>query len=659
MANRYTNLSPSAYTPLTLEEIAMLPAMKRKQHDAVIAQQEAIRSGLAKVDPLDVHYQRALELKKGIEGKMDATAAELASQGVNPDMIGKTLGLNREIQDLVSPTGEIGRINTAKEIYAKEKEAYIKDAVDKSGIGKARAEENWAKYAKDNYTGFDSNNKISNIGAYGAPAKQDFDKDILEAKSILGHNSTALANSGYRVFQDPTTGKMMFADRKGNLTTSTNVPQVNDAIKAFNARWFEKEGEGRKWAEHAGLDLQNLQNQAKGKFGSMVSTGSEDTRGENFSIPESLNPKAEEGFGSGTIISNDSTLQSNAVDNKTYTDALTEIKRLSGSKGALSAADAAKLEDLNELRRNADSKLNQNKEYVALNMKRKKIQEEAKKLGEEFKVPRKPGMSDNDYLAEIEYNAPTFNGKSSRIKTAKLRNDLRQIDGQYTEIKNAAWKESSSTRHNYSYMPTNPKEESIWNLHNEGVYNTLRGIPSLGNVLDLTSISTPSGNRKDVNSKDVSNIQELLKNGDPKSFKINNIKTYGDSKTPEITMTFNTGKGASDYDLKGIQGEDDQYGGAEKPVTVTFRLKKFSNSFDAGSAAGYKSLSGAIADFWKDKGGRNEVTGNFQGSEVSNALIENQYANIPTKELVQRAEVDSDAREALMIRIAKNQAKKK
>jgi hypothetical protein len=184
----------------------------------------------------------------------------------------------------------------------------------------------------------------------------------------------------------------------------------------------------------------------------------------------------------------------------------------------------------------------------------------------------------------------------------------------------------------------------------------MKGV-DLGNVLDLTSIHTASGSKKNIEDVDVQNIQELLKHGDPKSFKINNIKTYGNSKTPEITMTFNTTEKASGYDLKGTTGlfssGDDNYGGANKPVTVTFKLKKLTNSPDTGSAVGYKNLSGAIADAWKDKGRINQVTGNFQGAEISTALISNSYADLTNDQLAQRASRDSDALTALYLRASK------
>ena len=41
--NRYTQLSPSQFSPLSLEEIMLVPSMKRKQHDDLLAKQEFLR----------------------------------------------------------------------------------------------------------------------------------------------------------------------------------------------------------------------------------------------------------------------------------------------------------------------------------------------------------------------------------------------------------------------------------------------------------------------------------------------------------------------------------------------------------------------------------------------------------------------------------------
>lgn len=268
MANRYTNITPSVYTPMTLEEIAMVPAMKRKQHDELLAKQELIRSGLAKVDPLSQHYDEAVRLKKDLESKMDLTAQELAERGIDNDMIGKTIGLNREFQDLTAPTGRIGQINTAKQIYDKKKEEFLKAATE--NYGTARAAQLWEEKVADptfGYTGYDKDNKIINIGDYGVRAKQDYQKDLLARNSILGSTMQQIANEGGRTVKNAD-GSYTAFNSKGEQMTKTNLDQVNQMTKAMTAKWLKPGGEGFEFNREAGIDLDSF---AKTFTGDMLS----------------------------------------------------------------------------------------------------------------------------------------------------------------------------------------------------------------------------------------------------------------------------------------------------------------------------------------------------------------------------------------------------
>ena len=78
MANRYDNGSVSNFNPLSLQEVMMVPLMQRQKHDQLIAQQEMLRQGLAKVDPLDVHMNEALNVKSGIENKLASLKKQVA-----------------------------------------------------------------------------------------------------------------------------------------------------------------------------------------------------------------------------------------------------------------------------------------------------------------------------------------------------------------------------------------------------------------------------------------------------------------------------------------------------------------------------------------------------------------------------------------------------
>lgn len=664
--NRYDDISVSAYNPMTTQEIMMVPLMRRTQHDEANKQLQAQISELGKVDPLDVHFEQAQKIKADLRSQIDKQAEQLATEGFNNNTTGSVFKTNREIQDQFSPTGNLGQINAAKIQFNKEKEEFIKNA-ETQKIGRDQALKLWNEKTKS-YTGYEDpeKSKIINVTPQGVAAYQNYGEDISRAHSILGKTVEGISSSGHHLEQDAT-GGFWEVTRNNERMKSNNAKQIEAAYNSFIDKWISNEGEGTRYSKDAALGID--ENRIKNDFNSMLENSNilKSSESANYNTP----PKAETVDPGGMIISNDSTLTSDAISNPTYSDALESIKKLSSSP-TLSAADRSKLEDLIELRKNADSKLNQNKDYKLLDSRFKSEYSKWEKLASKMNLSQqeKESLKNNpNFLPNLLFSkgVGAFKGSKSDpdlklIMDNKSLSTINNILNKRQVFKDKAWKDSSSLRHNYSYLPSTPKEESEWNLHNENIYNTLKGLPDMGSVLDLTSIYTPVGNKKNVTSEDVLNIQTLLKNGDPKSFKINNIKTYGDNKTPEVTMTFNTLEGATEYDMNGttsaFSSGEDNYGGSQKPVTVTFRLKKFSNSFDTGSAAGYKNLTGAIGNFWKNKGGINQITGNFQGAEIYNSMIENAYSEVSDKELYARAQSDSDAREALLIRVAKHKAKK-
>jgi len=275
--NRYTEVTPSQFNPLSLQEIMLAPTMKRRQHDQATADMEAIRQGLLKVDPLDVHMTEANQLRNDMTSKLDAQAKQLASQGINSNSQADFISLNRQYQDLVAPTGRIGQINAAKPVYLAERKAYLENA-EKNDIPQSAALANWEQYARGRYTGYDENRNIKTINPYGAPSKQNLQDDIKYYNTILGDTETGAAASGYRVVQRPD-GSIVFQDRKGQHTTKTNIPQLDDALKGINAKWLTPGGEGYTWAQHSRLNPNNIIDQIGSAFNAMRQTSDVNTTG--------------------------------------------------------------------------------------------------------------------------------------------------------------------------------------------------------------------------------------------------------------------------------------------------------------------------------------------------------------------------------------------
>ena len=66
-----------------------------------------------------------------------------------------------------------------------------------------------------------------------------------------------------------------------------------------------------------------------------------------------------------------------------------------------------------------------------------------------------------------------------------------------------------------------------------------------------------------------------------------------------------------------------------------------------------------MTDFWKDKGGVNKITNNYQGAEVKDAFVKSEYSKYSNEELNKLRNVDEDANRALQIRYMEYQASKR
>ena len=239
--NRYSQVTTSEFNPLSFQEIMAAPLAMRQKHDNSIAAVEALR---IQANPLDKHLSRALEIKNQMDAEIAKNVDILNKEGYNPTTFQNIIKLNRQYQDMISPTGEIGIINAAKIAEAKAKEDFMKNA-DKS-FGQDVLEQRWLehrqKYADIN--GRDKDGKIINIDNLGSPKYVDLDTGIKDVLSTLGSTTREkLLNSGVH-FQNTDYGPVM-VNAQGSVVTETNDKQLNDALNALKTRFINKTGEGR------------------------------------------------------------------------------------------------------------------------------------------------------------------------------------------------------------------------------------------------------------------------------------------------------------------------------------------------------------------------------------------------------------------------------
>jgi len=277
MANRYSQITPSEFNPLSLQEVMMTPLMQRQKHDQLLAQQELLKQGLAKVDPLDVHLNEALKYKSDIENKLTSQAELLSREGVNPNTQGDFLALNREYQNLMSPTGKLGQINAAKQIYTKNLNDYLEDAQKNKGWSRERALANWDTFSKQ-YTGFEGD-KISNIDQFGAPKKVEVMDVLKDVHSLLGEQVVGeMRASGYR-FDTRPDGSMVMVDQSGRRVETSNKPNLQAAQNLINQKLIGKEWQDS--IKFEGENTKNIYNQLTSGINSMLSNKVVDNRSEN------------------------------------------------------------------------------------------------------------------------------------------------------------------------------------------------------------------------------------------------------------------------------------------------------------------------------------------------------------------------------------------
>ena len=259
--NRFSDITPSVYNPMTFEEIAMVPMMKRKQHDETLAKLELIRSGLANVDPYDKHFDEAIRLKQGLEADMDKTATELSQTGINNDMIGKTIALNRQYQDLVSPTGRLGQINAEKQNILKINEEYDKLGKEKDW-GQDRINY-WKEKALHDYNATPVYDKNGRVLKYTGPEnianKIDYNKRLDDLATHAGMSTEEFKRGLPIAVGQDSSGYFTQGHQMQGWSRAKNRPQVTEAYNMLIKELNDPTSEVRKSANYEGRNLNSLQ----------------------------------------------------------------------------------------------------------------------------------------------------------------------------------------------------------------------------------------------------------------------------------------------------------------------------------------------------------------------------------------------------------------
>ncbi len=231
--NRYTNIEPAKYNPMSLQELMLAPSYKRNQHDKLLENSETIDTELAKVDPLDIHAEAAAKERQKILDGVNNQVELLNRDGFNNNSKSNFMKLNREYKNALSPTGSLGKINAAKQALNTAKKAHIDQAIEE-GFSPEEAQMNWQQHEQSYIDEYKATGEVTPISNLSSPKYVDY---ITEANNIFkaaGLTERDLAGGSIsRIITTDPRGQYILNEGGGKIT-KTNRPHLEEAIKWLN-----------------------------------------------------------------------------------------------------------------------------------------------------------------------------------------------------------------------------------------------------------------------------------------------------------------------------------------------------------------------------------------------------------------------------------------
>jgi len=609
--NRYDTTSVAKFNPMSYQEIMAAPLAMRQKHDNAILAAEAMR---LKPDPHSKHYSRALELKQQMDNEIANNVDTLNKEGYNSTTFQNITKLNRQYQDLISPTGEIGQINAAKTVYDTNQEEFIKDAA-KQNIGRDRAINLW-KEKTNYYTGFGEDGKsITNVSPQGVAAYQDYTKDKQVAHSILGKTVQGVSSQGHHLEVDKQTGGVWEITRNGKRVKSDNTRQVEAALRSTLDKWDNPNGEGKKWLMDSGDGLNR--DRIINDFNSMLERSDINDVSENANY----NAPSTGGDGSGTPGSmlTDVMTESGTKD-KSYGQVLSEIGRLNQLKsknGSLTSSEQIDLEKYNSQIKGASGALTYASKYDKEYIDAKKDYDNAfiefnKKIPASLKTPwineAKDAKTKLDRILSSAKRLGYSTQDLSNIESAYHKS--LKTGEKYFNKRQQIFSKSNDYYTSYTNVPVSPDSKKEYDALNETLLSVLKNSSSAnGNniiysVKDENGKFKPLGGNTGRESEDYDGIVGLL--GNSKNVKIVDFSDVYDTGIPTMTIEADMGDSESTYDLAGVGSGSKNIGGKGNKVTFKVNMNNLRTSHDGSATVDPGNFSSKFIRYLYNQGGKNK-----------------------------------------------------
>lgn len=653
--NRYTQISPSAYNPMTMQEIMTTPLAMREQHNKTQAAIEAQTAELDKIRALPVHTEEAMARKNELIKSIDALSSDLANKGFSNDMSGNLIKLNRQIKDEFSPTGRIGKIGTAYDTYFKEMENFRKSNEDKKW-SQDEFNRHWNEHTGA-YQGYDPKGDVINIGSLTAPDKVLISDRWKELSSIMGDSKLAGEVITGNAYPKPgPNGSLYIVDTKTDKKVAYNNPQVvaalqqvyselNDPTSSLSkSRVYSGQSPERAIAEAANIGrskidvdtkLENLQglnihgykntdDLAKEKEDRAITTvnteeaasDTEGTIGQAYTITNKLSDKINtRGWNS---LSDD--------EKEDYIDA----------KGAIDNFNAINKKDIKSyghIMKGNKPIYSHYAEQLGLPANRTLSFNDAEqtynKAKKDFLKKFTPGTIEYEMAEQTIKNGPKntladYGNLSTKIAKSGKHPDL--LVGDIVSKYNNSVKKKADIYYNYRndlykhgnkytqyYKPLTAGDDTSTGKRfkeiDKALTQTMKTAGSANSLGSITQVTDSKGNIVDLrkgdqkkhitqNRQDINKVMQTSEN-------IEFIDlTDNDRGFPAIRLKVHPGKDNEAYaNLKGTGYIDDDEVGEGKPFTVTLRMDDFTN-IKSGSTTGYgtRALLNQVLELMMERG---------------------------------------------------------
>jgi hypothetical protein len=635
--NRYTNITPAQYNPMSLEELMMVPMLKRKQHDELLNNIAATQSALAQTDYLDVHEDKVLGIRKKLEEELQRQVEAVSGEGINEVLKNDFINLNAEYQNAMGTKGTLGKAQAAKQALAQEKATYLQNSTQ-MGYSPTDAADNWQRHQQGYYNSQQELDDITNIEGLYAPTYKNVVDEFNKVADRIGMDSTEISKLRNSMEFDEESGMYYLQENSKTTLTEENLKKFKKAETWLNNNLMNPNSDLRRSIDHQNKTPEEAFQEIAGLgeiYATKVKKVQTDTRISNLTAAPTVegNEVIEKGVG---IVAAGQQYAPATYSNKSTTELTGRIRELEAKGEELTQEEQVELSQLNRFHTKVYEQLKEDNQYLAENTTLTRLRKDIEAMD--------AGTYDysNDAVYKEMHKRVFSPGLPEEQKYEYVRQEkMKLLEAQEDKVNDIADKylhKESLKMTAYQFQPKTSKQRTQLNLLNETTGNVLKNDPqALNNLGQVTEVFVG----EDVyalGEEDADNISKLSAaffNGNAEDIGLVNFTFEGMSGKPELTFRLNNPKEAVELDgSTGIFRGDHVVGEEGKPIQVKVAL-----DMKDMADGGYHTLYGKVLEYMADSG--EEGAAMVEAMQITHAYTEYEGyswgrlmdANVPDKDL--------------------------